>query len=240
MKMNIFRWAQYHDCSDGAKLQLQTTEGIRATIDALSGAASTDTKAELNEKQTKYGWSHCPSGVLQHPRWRSMVDPIERSIFDFMHTYLSNGIMSIHVGYLLHSLKNFGYGQQELDQYTRQFVWPGRRQGRNCACRDMFDAQRYKAHWKDWQLKCSASESLDILTVLTCLLSAAMGQGQAELDRHATCFLMLGQAIEMIQMSSRHTIDLVVLQQTISSHLKACSYNIHFSSLFDIIFLFYI
>ena len=236
--MYNFRWAQYDDCADGARLQLQTTDGLRTVLESLSDAASNQTKAELEEKETKYGWNHRPSGVLQHPRWRSMVDPIERSIFDFMHTWLVTGIFNVHVGYLLHSIKDFGYGQQVLDQYTKQFVWPARLGGSCNACRDMFSAQRYKAHWKDWQLKCPASQSLSILPVLTCLMSGAMEQGQPELDRHAACFLMLAQCIELIVLSARHTIDLAVLQQTICSHLKACNCIILFILFMFILFLF--
>ena len=30
----------------------------------------------------------------------------------------------MHVGYLIHAIKEFGYGQDVLDRYTNQFVWP--------------------------------------------------------------------------------------------------------------------
>ena len=65
--------------------------------------------------------------------------------------------------------------------------------------------------------------------------------GQPMLDRHASCFLILVQCIELILRSSKFAIDLEVLQQSIGSHLKAFQdlygaqamtptfhYNLHF------------
>ena len=67
-----------------------------------------------------------------------MMCPIDKNIFDFMHTWLAGGIFNVHVGYLIHAIKEFGYGQQVLDQYTNQFVWPGNMGGKSNPCKDMF------------------------------------------------------------------------------------------------------
>ena len=147
--------------------------------------------------------------------------PIDKSIFDFMHTWLVGGIFNVHVGYLIHAIKEFGYGQQVLDQYTNQFVWPGNMGGKSNPCKDMFSSKRYKSHWKEWSLKVQASERLGIMPVLACLMAGAIGQGQPMLDRHASWFLILVQCIELILRSSKFAIDLEVLQQSIGSHLKA-------------------
>ena len=107
------------------------------------------------------------------------MNPIDKSIFDFMHTWLVGGIFNVHVGYLIHAIKEFGYGQDVLDRYTNQFVWPDSTGGRSSACKDLFSKKRYKRHWSEWSLMCQASECLSIMPVLACLMEGVFGSGIA-------------------------------------------------------------
>ena len=120
----------YHTCTDPTKLKLHTTETIAAVQDRLQGAVGTVSKKDFDELETIIGWSFDPHGLLQHPRWRELCSPSEHMMYDFMHVYLVGGVFNIHVGHLLHAVKEFAIAQQVLEQYCGMFTWPASMQGK--------------------------------------------------------------------------------------------------------------
>ena len=212
--------AQYHCCSDASKLVLHTPDTLSAIVRRLVAAATTMSRADFAELQTRLGWNHTFGSLMLNGRLRSLCDPSQHACFDWMHVYFVSGIFNVHAGQLMSALREYGVSYEKLCQYTSEWHWPSRLGVANAA--DVFGKRRAKASWEAGTLKATASEGLSLLPVMANFLNAIAEQTQSEtLKTHVSCFLHLAQIIGCIMRSSRVAVDPAALERSICSYLSA-------------------
>lgn len=211
--------AQTHTCHDSSKLQLHTTHTMNEVIRRLVAAVGTMSNAAFNELQTRLGWNYWTNGVMLDARTRSIVDPTEHSMYDWMHCFFVNGVFNVHVGRMMVALKLHGVTYAVLHTYLACWVWPkrvGTSSGTNVCC-----PKRADASWKDGTLKCTASEGLSLVPVLAHFMESLAGRSPVqEVKDHAACFLRLTKVVELILRVARCSVRPRELDEATCTYLR--------------------
>ena len=230
---NIFNWkvprdvvlhdpsgtARYHTCFDVDAIKLHTTGTLRAVAQRLAAASAVMTAANLEELQTRLGFNYVPKGVLQDAELRALCNPVSHLLFDTMHVYYVNGIFNNHVGRLIESVKPYGLTYQQLHDYASCWTWPARVKGNTGT--DAFAGKRAESSWKAGVFKCTASEALCLMPVISRFVEAVVLTSSLAAGRHAACFLLLAKVLELLEQTPRGGVTPQELQRAIVAHLNA-------------------
>ena len=189
-----------HTCTRHNDLRKHTRASHEDLAQRLQAAAG-GPAALLQELETDMGWNYAPMSVLWSAQWREIATPSTSVIYDFMHIYFVGGIFNVQVGHLLHHLKTHNIKTDMLHEFVQLFTWP--KAAAQSGGQDVFSRKRVAASWKDWSLKCTASEALSIGPVLLCYIFPLMTNTSVDLKKHATCFYLLMTVIKFLMASTR-------------------------------------
>lgn len=87
--------------------------------------------------------------------------------FDWMHTYIVNGVFNSEVGYLMQALVEAGVTNKAVHDGLQRFTWPKRARSTCVTGQNVFEKR--KRNDADL-IKCTASEALALYPVLRVLL----------------------------------------------------------------------
>ena len=218
-------FAQTHTCHESSKLQLHTSETISEIMRMLAASINTMSKAAFNELQTRLGWNYTENGIMREQRLRSIVDPAEHSMYDWMHCFFVSGVFNIHSGKMMEALKPHNITYAVLHDYLSCWVWP--RRVRTSSGTQVCCPKRAEASWKDGTLKCTASEGLSLVPVLANFMaSIAEATPNQEIKQHAICFLKLVKVVELILRVARCSVRAQELDDA------TCDYLLTFKGLY--------
>ncbi|CAJ1386594.1 unnamed protein product [Effrenium voratum] len=106
---------------DLSLVEFHSDASIRDIMRFLKEKKDSCTKNDFQKTQQFTGWNYNERGALLC----QLIDlkPASSLMWDWMHTYVSNGVWNVEVGLLLSKLKVHGLSQQDLHKELQTFVW---------------------------------------------------------------------------------------------------------------------
>lgn len=198
------------------------------TIDLLAGAservaAGTMPAAKRNELQMMVGLNYNPTGMLADPRLRSHCSMLEVATYDWVHTMLSDGVLSVETQVLLKACEPLGIRRTHLHDFLKDDRWCFPKHGKTKAKQlyRVFDSHRASASEPE-KVKCSCAELLGLYGLLRHFVEVEVGRPdeiRAELASfHAAC-----RVVDCMLLAKRRLIDPAAaarqLDDAVQSHL---------------------
>ncbi|CAJ1349950.1 unnamed protein product, partial [Effrenium voratum] len=106
---------------DLSLVEFHSDASIRDIMRFLKEKKDSCTKNDFQKTQQFTGWNYNERGALLC----QLIDlkPASSLMWDWMHTYVSNGVWNVEVGLLLSKLKAHGLSQQDLHKELQNFVF---------------------------------------------------------------------------------------------------------------------
>ena len=86
--------------------------------------------------------------------------------------------------------------------YLSSFTWPSAIPTA-AAGADAFNPKRAASSWSDWSLKCTASECLSMVPVLTMFISSLMTSPSTTIRKHSAGFMLLSKVVQLVTSTVR-------------------------------------
>ena len=147
---------------DATKVIPQTRDSFMNAVRTLREQVGVLGPGAFKRLGQSLGLNYVPSGILFDDDLMAYLDPIEMSMFDWVHCYLVSGIFHIETNLLLEKLHAVGVDHLAITRFLKQFSWPHRLASRSSACQSLFE--------KKAEFKSSASDALSIYPVLRLFL----------------------------------------------------------------------
>ena len=130
-------------------------------LDLLIAAQGVVTKAELERREKASGITIAMQGLLADVELRPLVGPATSHTYDWMHTYLSNGICSVEIYNCVQACKDNGFNDifPTMQEYCKStWCFPHEHSAEGKQVHTLFCKEREAASKEHWQS--SASETL--------------------------------------------------------------------------------
>ena len=128
---------------------------------------------EFRKLQQYCGFNLSPRGTLMSETLA--IKPASCVMYDWMHTYVSNGIWNLEIQLLAQTLHDAGVSLDMLHSDLQGFCWPSFIKSHGMSGQNLFE------HCQLQDIKCSASEALSVYGVIRWILVERRLRG--ELDR---------------------------------------------------------
>jgi len=209
------------DCLDDSLFVHNTDEEVWRQFDAIVAAKGVVTKGELETMQKAAGLTAVANGVLSDPELRGIFKPVSSHTYDWMHTWLSNGVVSAEVYNFLNAVKAAGIADvySKLEAYC-QAAWCSPVQHRELSrnIHVMFCKARENASKDHW--RSTASELLTGLPLLRHfaeqIVAIHIPAVRANLDSLCLCC----RVVDLLQDTKGGTINVPLLRRAIVEHLR--------------------
>ena len=189
-----------HTCTRFRDLRMHTTE-THQTIARMLADRARGRKAALEDAETEVGWNFVPDSILWNPRWSVIASPSKSVLYDFMHIYFVSGIFNLQGGHMMQHMKRHAITAKMMDAFVKLWTWP--KAAAQSAGKDVFEPKRFASSWKEWTLKCTASEGLSIGPLLDVYCFNLQVNVDPDLRKHATCFNLLWIVVKLLITSTR-------------------------------------
>ena len=200
-------------CSNAASFKTAKKTDYVAIVDALAEATRSHAEGRMTNGRYKnitmvLGFNHVPTGVLQNANLREAFDSGEVITYDWMHTYLQDGILSKEAWQVVRKFRQFGYNAPELQTFFKSFQFP------TCSKRDggqlhsIFNTYRAKSNEEADKLKTSASELLSIYSLLRHFLDAELPDASADVEPSLASFNACCACVDVILAAKRGRIQM--------------------------------
>ena len=213
-------WARYHTCCNPKEFVLHTPESITAILTKLAGAIHTMSATKFGELTTRLGFNFVENSLLLDPVMRSLVDPSEHLMYDWMHVYYVNGVFNTHVGQMMVALKPHGITYDTLHTYLSNWHWPsgvGTLTGRETCC-----SKRAKSSMESGSFKCTASEGLSLYPVFAHFVQqSVMRSSSDDAKAHGQSFLDLTTFLELVSSCARGVVTPEQLEKAVVQHVSS-------------------
>ena len=144
-----------------------TNTSIRDIIKALDRFKVTETVGDFKRRQQACGFTWQRDGLLNDNSLEDLVHPADQFCHDWMHGLCSSGVCNIIIFLLLMHVQTLRPTiWSALRDYLLTWTWPESANFKN-ARRDLFSDAQVKSYKSAKHIKCSASEMLSILPVLS-------------------------------------------------------------------------
>ena len=213
-------------CAEPDRFQRSTSTGIYEIIDTLQQAAErvsagTLTKTRFEQMQKAFGYTWCPSGLLTEQRLRQEYDITTVLVFDWMHTTLSDGTLTIEAFLLVQSCDKMGITLKSLEDFMRyDWIWPAHLKAKNKYVWQVF--QTVRAPQQD-KLKCSASELLALYSLLRHFVETRIAFNPA-IDAKCASFQAVCRTIDIIKQAKNGSLPMrqagAELRAAVSEHMS--------------------
>lgn len=170
-------------CSDPSKFKTWTAKEVWHAVDVLQGAhvrwASGDmTKGQVENIEKMYGLNYNRDGVLADVELRAVLDPVHAFTYDWVHTFLSDGLFSCEAFLMIKACEPLGIHQSHLCAYLKDSKWqfPLAHTSKSKSLYRVFDVYRSSASTEADRLKSSASELLGLYGLLRHFVEVHVGR----------------------------------------------------------------
>jgi len=187
-------------CTDDARFDLQTDEGLYEVIDMLKEAAAKKDKKRLTDLEKAWGMNHVPLGLWQDPDLRPFIRPVTGSRVDPMHIMYVGGVFGHELFAFLRKCKKAKkIGFPEVHEFL-QADWrcPFLHRKNLAGIRESFSKKREKAANRKQGMKCMASEFLSLYPLLR-RFAEAIEAKHPELKAHCQVFYALCDVADVFQ-----------------------------------------
>ena len=139
-------------CSDRTLFRARTSADVYASYDILAAAADRVNDGRLSQSayaklEKVMAMNRNPHGLLADETLRRVVDPIATMTWDWVHSYLQDGVFTTEVTQVLRACAPFGVTFEELRRYLKDDAWrfPAASRGKSSALHRVFDSWRSTA-----------------------------------------------------------------------------------------------
>jgi hypothetical protein len=159
-------------CSDQSAFRGWPDAELAKVIDLLARGyervqAGTYTKARFKEIEQMVGFNFTPTGLLADVELRNLVHPVEAATYDWVHTLLSSGVLSIELSAFLSACEPHGVERATIRDWLADPSWIFPRASR-AKCKQLcrvFDVHRESDKSPD-SVRASCSEMLGLYGLL--------------------------------------------------------------------------
>lgn len=157
------------DCTDHHRFQRATTAELGDAMDSLvllesRVQAGNMPKSRLQNLEMAVGLTTCRQGVLADKRLRSRLDFVGVVTFDWLHSMMQDGLLSVDAALLVSAANSAGVSNTTFRSYMMErWQFPASNRGKSKLLFRVFDDCR---HNTDNKLKCSAAELLGLYVLL--------------------------------------------------------------------------
>ena len=199
---------------DLSLVEFHSDASIRDIMRFLKEKKDSCTKNDFQKTQQFTGWNYNERGALLC----QLIDlkPASSLMWDWMHTYVSNGVWNVEVGLLLSKLKAHGLSQQDLHKELQNFVWPSHLASSGATGKNLFKKEQHG------DVSCDASQALSLYGALRFILIERRRLGDLqELDLEITSYMSLCKVLDLLQDLKRQTVQASSLEYAILAHLQS-------------------
>ena len=206
-----------HTVTDASQLCLHSDNSVWQIIDYLNAESTRGTtKEHLSELEMKFGFNHCPAGLLLDVGLRQWVRPISMVAYDPMHVFLVSGVWHREMTLLLGRLADDGFKQSMLHDWTMAFIWPDIHGGASCSARLVFKKKKES----DQEFKCTSSDALAVYPVVRSFLHHTVQTPTDELHLAIKSYYSLCEILDSLKLTATGAIDAKDFQDKVESHLR--------------------
>ncbi len=209
------------DCIDEQKFVANTDEEVWRQFDLLMASVGVVGKGELEARQKAAGLTIVNNGVLSDMELRRFVKPVSSHTYDWMHTWLSNGVCSVEVYKFLQACKGSGFNDvyPKLEEYCKaEWCFPYQHRSQARSIHSMFCKSREAASKEHW--RSSASELLTGYPLLRHFAERVVAIHYPALQQHVESLCLCFRVVDILQDTKGGTIDTSLLQRAIVQHLR--------------------
>ncbi len=170
-------------CSDPSKFKTWTGKDVWTAVDVLQGAharvASGNMRMEqVNKLGQMYGLNYNGDGVLADVELRAVLDPVHAFTYDWVHSFLSDGLFSCEAFLMIKACRTLGIRQSHVCEYLKDSKWqfPLAHTSKSKSLYRVFDVYRSSASAEADRLKCAASELLGLYGLLRHFVEVHVGR----------------------------------------------------------------
>ena len=209
------------DCFDEEKIVANTNAEVWRQFDLLLASDGVVSKAELERRQKAAGLTIARQGLLADAQLRPLVGPLSSHRYDWMHTYLSNGVCSVEIYLFMEACKANGFKDvyPKLEEYCKaSWCFPHQHAQAGMRAHAIFCKQREAASKEHW--RSSASELLTVYPLLRHFAEQVVSVAFPGLQQHVTSLSLSFRVIDALQDIKGGTIDVPRLRKAIFEHLQ--------------------
>lgn len=205
------------------KFILSTDESILRAAALLTERKPHLSNAAFDRLEKSVGLTYSPHGFLfdeEAVRSSLIGGPVSATMYDWVHTFMVNGIWNNEVGCLFEKLETEKVlTNQEAHQFFSSFQWPRKFESRSVTGANIFQ-KRKGARAGD--MKCSASECLGSYSVLRLFLMEHFAANAAtpEAQRCLDSYFALAGVIDLLQGIARGQTTGPQLHHAIQQHFQ--------------------
>ena len=188
------------DCFDEEKLVANTDAEVFRQFDLLIAAQGVVGKAELERRQMASGITIAMQGLLADVELRPLVGPVTSHTYDWMHTYLSNGICSAEVYNCIEACKGNGFNDifpRMLEYCKSKWCFPDEHSTEGKQVHTMFCKEREAASKEHW--RSGASEMLTAYPLIRHFAEQIMSVAFPDLQEHVASLVLSFRVLDILQ-----------------------------------------
>ena len=155
---------------DVAKIQRHSDESILETLHFLREQRDLVNQEEFKKLQQYCGFNFSPRGTLMCETLS--IQTASCVMYDWMHTYVSNGLWNLEMQLLAQTLHDAGVSLDMLHSDLQGFCWPSFIKSRGMTGQSLF------AQCQIQDIKCSASEALSVYSIIRWILVERRVKGE--------------------------------------------------------------
>ena len=201
-------------CLDMTLMDFHTDSSIRDVLQFLREQQPLVPHSQFQRMQQFLGYNYVAQGLLLDQELD--IQPASVVMFDWMHTYIANGLWNCEMGLLLEQLRHAGITQTVLHHCLQTFRWPFAIASRGVSGSRLF------AKVQSGDVKCMASEALSIFSVIRFILHERTRAGElSALRSHIQSYMDLCAVLDLLIGIKQQTTRASDLEKSVLKHLTS-------------------
>lgn len=196
-------------CCDPAAFSVMPTVDLFVVVDTLVVAQrrveeGNMTKRRFEDLERVHGLNANPDGMLADLVLRPHLDPISVMAYDWVHTLLQDGTVTVEAFEFLRSCESHGVRAADIRAFLKDEAWsfPAAGRAKAKALHKVFDEYRSQSSQEADKLKCTASELLGLYGLLRHFIETRVGSPE-DLSAKRTSFDAVCLCLDLILMAKR-------------------------------------
>jgi len=202
------------------ELDFATDDDVRESVMRLAQHCG---EPDFALRQQAVGFRHEAHGILMDRSLDRIVKPVSHYAHDWMHTMLVSGVFNTVAFLFFEELMQCGNKQiwETCHDYLELWVWPAAVVGKSVA--GVFQRKRVASTRKAGILKCTASESLSLYSVLAYFVLVVVLPSGACIAQ-CKAFLTLCDIIDLLQSVPLGVVSPALLSRAVKAFLDFCTH----------------
>jgi hypothetical protein len=206
-----------HASSDRSAFRRNTDELFFACVDHLLAAVG-----DVTEIEKRFGISKSRDTIIFNLPMREYFKPISATIYDWVHNWLVSGIAQFEIGHLFVRAHAIGaLDLKKMGDFAAAWSWPSAFRLSSGRAREILtNKKRIAACLGDGKFRASASETLNILPVLTFYVTKRLAK-EAELAEEVYSYMCMARTLNGLKYAQQFGRYPAGFGELVERHLRA-------------------